>query len=274
MYKQGDIVLIPIPFTDLSSAKKRPVLILSSDHYNSNTDNLIVAAITSNIDEKPYSITITGNDLTDGNLLHKSCVRADKLYTLAQAIVIKKFGTIKQEILTSVIEKIYEVVVIKQFPTHIVAVFGIVENDKDEILLLKARDKNYWMFPGGQVETGENLIDAVIRETKEESNMDITVNKLYHVSSNTSTHQGYNGYGLIPTKIMMGFICTYIKGEFVDSNETTGFCWVHKDKVLDLLTVDNFIEKYKAYLKYNNSSIKYLEYITNPKHELKVDRYI
>jgi len=53
MYKQGDVVLIPIPFTDLSSTKKRPVLILSSDDYNQNTNDLIVAAITSNIDEKP-----------------------------------------------------------------------------------------------------------------------------------------------------------------------------------------------------------------------------
>ncbi|MCL2158162.1 MAG: type II toxin-antitoxin system PemK/MazF family toxin [Oscillospiraceae bacterium] len=56
MYKQGDIVLIPIPFTDLSSAKKRPVLILSSDHYNNDTSDLIVAAITSNIDEKPLTV--------------------------------------------------------------------------------------------------------------------------------------------------------------------------------------------------------------------------
>jgi mRNA interferase MazF len=110
MYKQGDIVLIPIPFTGLSSSKKRPVLILSSDSYNASADDLIVAAITSNIDNKPYNIVIKSDDLTDGNLLHTSCVRADKLYTLAQSIVIKKFGTIKEESLANVIEKLYNIV--------------------------------------------------------------------------------------------------------------------------------------------------------------------
>ena len=109
MHKQGDIVLISIPFTDLSNSKKRPVLIVSSDYYNENAEDVIVAAITSNIDGKPYSITVTDNDLTDGNLLHLSCVRTDKLYTLAQSIVIKKFGKIKEETLTAVIEKIYDV---------------------------------------------------------------------------------------------------------------------------------------------------------------------
>jgi 8-oxo-dGTP diphosphatase len=57
----------------------------------------------------------------------------------------------------------------KQFPTHIVAVDGIVENERNEILLVKNRDKEVWTVPGGQVEIGENLIDALIREIKESS---------------------------------------------------------------------------------------------------------
>lgn len=31
MPKQGDILLIPIPFTDLSSHKRRPVIVISND---------------------------------------------------------------------------------------------------------------------------------------------------------------------------------------------------------------------------------------------------
>ncbi|HLR69697.1 type II toxin-antitoxin system PemK/MazF family toxin [Virgibacillus alimentarius] len=34
MYKQGDIVLIPVPFSDLKTHKQRPVLIISNDSYN------------------------------------------------------------------------------------------------------------------------------------------------------------------------------------------------------------------------------------------------
>ncbi len=158
----------------------------------------------------------------------------------------------------------------KQFPTHIVAVFGIVENDNQEILLLKHRVRDVWGFPGGQVECGENLIDALIREVKEESNMDIVVNKLFSVSSNTCTYQGYNGYGMIPTKVVFGFTCAYKHGEFRASDETTVSCWVPKDKVLDYIKVPDFVEKYKAYLNFNGN-VQYLEYVTRPQYGLKLD---
>ncbi len=42
MFKQGDILLIAIPFSDLTSSKKRPVLVLSNSGYNSKTEDIVV----------------------------------------------------------------------------------------------------------------------------------------------------------------------------------------------------------------------------------------
>ena len=110
MYKQRDILLIPIPFTDLTSSKKRPVLVLSNDDYNSKTDDIIVAAITSNLTSKDYSVFITNSDLLEGNLIADSCVRVDKIYTLAQNIVIKKFGEVNENVMNEVKNKINELI--------------------------------------------------------------------------------------------------------------------------------------------------------------------
>lgn len=148
----------------------------------------------------------------------------------------------------------------KQFPTHIVAVDGIIENDNNEILLVKHRHRGVWTVPGGQVEIGENLMDALIREIKEECGVNVVVNKLMCVSSNTCTYQGYNGYGTIPTKVMFGFTCKYVSGELCTSDETSETCWVSKDKILDYITVPNLVERFRAYLNFQGD-VQYLEYV-------------
>jgi mRNA interferase MazF len=106
MYKQGDILLIPIPFTDLSSSKRRPVLVISNSEYNGRTEDIIVAAVTSNVEEKDYSIVFKNSDMLEGNIKVDSCIRADKIYTLSKTIVVKKFGTVKRPVIEKVKEKI------------------------------------------------------------------------------------------------------------------------------------------------------------------------
>jgi len=100
MYSRGDIVLIPIPFTDLSASKKRPVLVISNDTYNASSQDMIVVAITSNLIQPGISVTTA--DLTQGQLPKPSVIRSDKIYTLDQNIVVKPIGHVRSEILSKV----------------------------------------------------------------------------------------------------------------------------------------------------------------------------
>ncbi len=94
MPEQGDILLIPIPFTDLSSQKRRPVIVISNNGYNEKTEDIVVVAMTSNPVPADYSFTITSSDLEKGTLNRPSKVRVDKIYTLSQSIVVKTFGQV------------------------------------------------------------------------------------------------------------------------------------------------------------------------------------
>lgn len=43
----GDVVLVPFPFTDQSTRKKRPAVIVSSALYHRNRADVILMAVTS-----------------------------------------------------------------------------------------------------------------------------------------------------------------------------------------------------------------------------------
>jgi 8-oxo-dGTP diphosphatase len=67
-------------------------------------------------------------------------------------------------------------------PTHIVAVTGLIRNEKGEVLLVKTKSRNdSWEGPGGQVERGETLEEAFRREVKEETGIDIEVGEMIGV---------------------------------------------------------------------------------------------
>ena len=110
MYKQGDILLIPFPYSDLSATKQRPVLVLSNTSYNLVNQDIVVAAITSNLASRDYFIRITTDDLDVGQLKVESGILADKIYTLSSRIVNKKFGHLKSDCLLKVKQQIEKLI--------------------------------------------------------------------------------------------------------------------------------------------------------------------
>ena len=157
-------------------------------------------------------------------------------------------------------------------PTHIIAGAGIVLNDNNEILMVKTHNQG-WVFPGGQVEVGENIIDAVKREIREETGIDVEVGEVFCIASNTGKYPGYNGVKEIPTKLMLDFICKATGGVPRPSEENSESMYVPKDKVLDMIKAPAIIERYKAFMEYTGRPT-YMEYVTKPVFELKLKRLI
>ncbi|MBS3079732.1 type II toxin-antitoxin system PemK/MazF family toxin [Candidatus Pacearchaeota archaeon] len=97
VFNQGDIIIVPFPFSDLSTVRQRPVLILSNLNYNKNSEDLVTCGITSNIKDSNYSILIDDENLLDGSIPIKSRIKVDKLFTLHRNIVLKKIGRLNKE---------------------------------------------------------------------------------------------------------------------------------------------------------------------------------
>jgi mRNA interferase MazF len=110
MPKQGDILLIPIPFTDLSSQKRRPVIVISNDQYNRKTSDIVVVAMTSNPQVTEYSLSISSSDLVEGALNRPGKIRVDKIYTLSQTIVARTFGQVDDKTLSRIRRRLVNLV--------------------------------------------------------------------------------------------------------------------------------------------------------------------
>jgi mRNA interferase MazF len=104
-YKQGDIILLPYPYTDLSNTKQRPAVIISKDSIN--FQNYIVAKITSVIRGDKFSFPIASTDI-DRELKYQSEVRTNEVFTVNSTIIIKKFASFKKQPLKRLTESVKE----------------------------------------------------------------------------------------------------------------------------------------------------------------------
>lgn len=110
-YNQGDIILVRFPYTDLSSSKVRPAVVVSNARVHSSSD-LIVAQITTQEISGDFAYRFSNEDLTAPLKIDGGTVYCKKIATLNISIVQKRISTFKSEKLpelVTVIKSIFDI---------------------------------------------------------------------------------------------------------------------------------------------------------------------
>jgi len=98
---KGTIVLTPFPFTDLSTVKRRPAVIVSSSKKPG--DDVIVAFISSRVvepvEETDYILEGDHPNFKDTGLKKRSVFKMDKLVTVEKRILVGEIGKVSYSIL-------------------------------------------------------------------------------------------------------------------------------------------------------------------------------
>ncbi|WP_422657556.1 NUDIX hydrolase [Paenibacillus sp. EC2-1] len=116
-------------------------------------------------------------------------------------------------------------------PRHILVAAAVVININNEILLINS-PKRGWEIPAGRVEEGESLSAAIIRETKEETGIDIEIVRFCGVFQNVQDS--------VCSTLFLG---RPVGGEFRTSNESYEIGYFSIDEALSKITWRGFKEQ-------------------------------
>lgn len=131
---------------------------------------------------------------------------------------------------------------------------AIIVNNLGQILMQRRADKDIWGLPGGCQELGERFEDTIIREVKEETNLDVCEDdlKLITVVSGNSRRNSYpNGDVVINNTAL-----------YLIDNYTGELSWNEESKEMKFFDIDNLPDKQndpdliQIYLNYLNKKIR------------------
>ena len=116
----------------------------------------------------------------------------------------------------------------------------------EEYLVLKRSERNdymplKWDIPGGIVEMGETVEQAVIREVKEETGLEIVLNEVIYIYSNINQVPQRQDFQAV-------YDCLYIDGKVdINQREHETYRWIKFSEIENLDTIDFLKELVKIY---------------------------
>ncbi len=93
------------------------------------------------------------------------------------------------------------------------------------VLVHERSDNVWWGFPGGAQHPGESILETVVRETKEETGVDITVDRLVAIDSDPLTGALCSYQDGVVQYTNLTFVCWYTSGQVKCSSESLVVRW-------------------------------------------------
>ena len=100
--RAGVVVLVRFPFSDLSSTKLRPALVVAS----AGGADWVLCQITSNPYSDPTAVVLKPASFSEGGLPRESFVRPGKLFTASESIVVRRVGQLWKDAHRIVVESV------------------------------------------------------------------------------------------------------------------------------------------------------------------------
>ncbi|WP_370965218.1 NUDIX hydrolase [Amycolatopsis sp. cg9] len=122
-----------------------------------------------------------------------------------------------------------------------VAVSAFIQDDDGRILMIRRTDNDLYSIPGGQLELGETLAQAAVREVCEETGVDCEITGVIGLYSDPSHVIAYDD-GEVRQEFSICFRARAIGGALRTSVESNEVLWIEHNKV-DTLSVHSSIRK-------------------------------
>jgi ADP-ribose pyrophosphatase YjhB (NUDIX family) len=112
----------------------------------------------------------------------------------------------------------------------VMAVVVVVLDDHGRLLLIQRSDNGLWALPGGGQEFGESVSQAAVRETREETGLEVEVTGIVGIYSDPRHVIAYDD-GEVRQEYSVCLRARQTGGELATSDESRRVRWVEPDEV-------------------------------------------